>query len=46
MDICRTEVPRLEPTGEGSQLGRCWLDDETKKREGARVVEDVHRVAS
>ncbi len=46
MDICRNQLPALEATGGPSQLERCWLDDETKKREGARVIEDVHRVAS
>jgi oligopeptide/dipeptide ABC transporter ATP-binding protein len=46
MDICRTEVPALEASPGVAHYQRCWLDAETKKREGARIVEAVHQVAS
>jgi oligopeptide/dipeptide ABC transporter ATP-binding protein len=46
MDVCRTEVPALEPIGGVLHHQRCWLDEETKKREGARIIEMVHEVAS
>jgi oligopeptide/dipeptide ABC transporter ATP-binding protein len=46
MDICRTELPALESTPGMAHLQRCWLDDETKKREGARIVAAAHEVAS
>jgi len=46
MDICREKLPPLVATGSATQLERCWLDDETKKREGARVVAEAQRVAS
>jgi peptide/nickel transport system ATP-binding protein len=46
MDICRTEIPALEPTPGMAHYQRCWLDEETKKREAARVLETVHEVAS
>ena len=46
MDVCRAEVPALEPTGGTSHLQRCWLDEETKKREAGRVIESLHEVAS
>jgi hypothetical protein len=46
MDICRTELPALEATPDFAHYQRCWLDEETKKREGARIVEAVHEVAS
>jgi oligopeptide/dipeptide ABC transporter ATP-binding protein len=46
MDVCRTEVPRLEPIEASSHYQRCWLDEETKKREGTRIIESVQEVAS
>ncbi len=46
MDICRTEVPRLLPFGEGSHLQRCWLDDATKERESARTIASLQQEAS
>jgi peptide/nickel transport system ATP-binding protein len=46
MDICRTELPALEATPDIAHYQRCWLDDETKKREASRIVEAVHQVAS
>ena len=46
MEVCRTEVPRLEPIEASTHLQRCWLDEETKKREGTRIIERVHEVAS
>ena len=46
MDICRTELPALESTPGMAHFQRCWLDEETKKREAARILETVHEVAS
>jgi peptide/nickel transport system ATP-binding protein len=47
MDICRSELPQLEHfPGGATHLQRCWLDDETKKHEGARVLAQIHEVAS
>jgi oligopeptide/dipeptide ABC transporter ATP-binding protein len=46
MDVCRTELPALESVPGMNHLQRCWLDEETKKREAARVIEAVHEVAS
>ncbi len=46
MDICRTQVPALEPTPGAAHLQRCWLDEETKKREAARLMQEIHAVAS
>jgi peptide/nickel transport system ATP-binding protein/oligopeptide transport system ATP-binding protein len=46
MDICRTELPALEAIPGIAHSQRCWLDDETKKREAARIVGAVHQVAS
>ena len=46
MDICRNELPPLEAASGPAHLQRCWLDDETKKREAARIVGAVHEVAS
>ena len=46
MDICRTDVPALEQFGGAEHLQRCWLDEETKTREGARIVDSMRTVAS
>jgi oligopeptide/dipeptide ABC transporter ATP-binding protein len=46
MDVCRNELPPLEAASGPAHLQRCWLDDETKKREAARIVGAVHEVAS
>ena len=46
MDICRNELPPLEAASGPAHLQRCWLDDETKKREAARIVGAVHEMAS
>jgi len=46
MDVCRNELPPLEAASGPAHLQRCWLDDETKKREAARIVDAVHEVAS
>ncbi len=46
MDICRSQVPALEPTPGAAHLQRCWLDEETKKREAARLMQEIHAVAS
>jgi peptide/nickel transport system ATP-binding protein/oligopeptide transport system ATP-binding protein len=46
MDICRTRLPALEPAPGPPHLQRCWLDEETKKREAARLLQELHEVAS
>ena len=46
MDVCRKELPPLEAASGPAHLQRCWLDDETKKREAARIVDTMHEVAS
>jgi oligopeptide/dipeptide ABC transporter ATP-binding protein len=46
MDVCRNELPPLEAASGPTHLQRCWLDDETKKREAARIVDTMHEVAS
>src|SRR5579885_2615882 len=38
MEVCRaTEPELLEAEGHGGHLFRCWLDQETRDREGSRV---------
>jgi oligopeptide/dipeptide ABC transporter ATP-binding protein len=46
LDVCVTDVPELRRAGGSSHLERCWLDDATKARESARVVEALRGVAS
>ena len=46
MDICRTQLPVLETSPGTDHLQRCWLDDETKRREGTKIIEMVHQAAS
>ena len=46
MDVCRTEIPKLVPFGDGSHLQRCWLDDATKERESARTIGSLQQEAS
>jgi peptide/nickel transport system ATP-binding protein len=39
MEVCRTNVPELRPvSGEANHLQACWLDDETKDREAAKLL--------
>jgi oligopeptide/dipeptide ABC transporter ATP-binding protein len=39
MDKCVREVPKLEPAGvDVAHLQACWLDDETKEREAAKLL--------
>jgi oligopeptide/dipeptide ABC transporter ATP-binding protein len=39
MEVCKTSQPALEPArGEDDHLQRCWLDQETKDREAAKLV--------
>jgi peptide/nickel transport system ATP-binding protein/oligopeptide transport system ATP-binding protein len=39
MDKCVREVPELAPAGaDGAHLQACWLDDETKQREAAKLL--------
>ena len=40
MEICKTTVPELEPSPSGpGHLQRCHLDQETKDREAAKILE-------
>jgi peptide/nickel transport system ATP-binding protein len=42
MEVCKTTVPQLEPTDRDSaHLQRCHLDQETKDREGEKVVSET-----
>jgi hypothetical protein len=45
MDICRTTVPQLAPTGESGHLQACHLDEATKEREAARLLGAVAEVS-
>jgi peptide/nickel transport system ATP-binding protein len=39
MEVCRTTVPELRPvSGEAGHLQACWLDEETKDREAAKLL--------
>ena len=39
MDVCRTQFPELSTVpSEPAHLQRCWLDEETKRREGEKVL--------
>ena len=39
MEVCRTSVPELRPvSGEAGHLQACWLDEETKDREAAKLL--------
>jgi peptide/nickel transport system ATP-binding protein len=39
MDICRREVPELRPvSGESDHTQACWLDEDTKDREAAKLL--------
>jgi len=40
MEVCKTTVPRLEPARSDTEhLQACHLDDETKQREAAKLLE-------
>jgi hypothetical protein len=40
MEVCKTTVPALVPTQKDPEhLQACHLDEETKDREGAKVLE-------
>jgi peptide/nickel transport system ATP-binding protein len=42
MNVCRTTVPELRPSPhEAEHLDACHLDEETKQREGAKLVETM-----
>jgi peptide/nickel transport system ATP-binding protein len=42
MDICRTRMPELRPSPhEAAHLDACHLDEETKEREAAKLVETM-----
>jgi hypothetical protein len=39
MEVCKTTFPALEPARDDSDhLQRCWLDQETKDREAAKLL--------
>ena len=39
MEVCKTEVPQLEPTQrDPNHLQRCFLDEETKDREASKLL--------
>ena len=47
MNVCRTEEPALVPVpGGNGHLDRCHLDDETKDREGRKLLEATMAEAS
>jgi peptide/nickel transport system ATP-binding protein len=42
MDVCKDAHPELAPVvGEPAHLQACWLDQATKDREGARILEQI-----
>jgi peptide/nickel transport system ATP-binding protein len=47
MDICRSSVPDLRPVlGDAEHTQACWLDEETKDREAAKVLAGTMAEAS
>jgi peptide/nickel transport system ATP-binding protein len=39
MDVCRSNLPELRPvSGDTDHLQACWLDEETKDREAAKLL--------
>ena len=39
MDVCRSEFPQLKPVpGDPSHAERCWLDEDTKRREAEKLM--------
>jgi peptide/nickel transport system ATP-binding protein/oligopeptide transport system ATP-binding protein len=42
MEICKGDFPELRPSSQDpSHLDRCYLDEETKQREAARLLETM-----
>jgi peptide/nickel transport system ATP-binding protein len=42
MDVCKQQHPELAPIdGEPAHLQACWLDQETKDREGQRILDQM-----
>src|SRR4051794_37682287 len=42
MDVCKDKHPELAPAiGEPDHLQACWLDQDTKDREGARILHQM-----
>jgi hypothetical protein len=42
MEVCKTTVPALEPVRDDpDHLQRCWLDQETKDRESAKLLQSM-----
>ena len=47
MDVCKDKHPELAPiVGEPDHLQACWLDQETKDREGQRILETMTGVVT
>jgi peptide/nickel transport system ATP-binding protein len=47
MDVCQHEHPELAPAeGEPDHLQACWLDQETKDREGQRILDQMTGVGT
>jgi hypothetical protein len=39
MDVCRSEFPELKPVpGDAYHAQRCWLDEDTKRREAEKLL--------
>jgi peptide/nickel transport system ATP-binding protein len=47
MDVCRSEFPELKPVpGEAYHAQRCWLDEDTKRREAEKLLASTMAGAS
>jgi peptide/nickel transport system ATP-binding protein len=47
MDVCRTKLPELAPVpDEPGHHQRCWLDEDTKRREGEKLLSGTMAEAS
>jgi peptide/nickel transport system ATP-binding protein len=47
LDVCKRDHPQLAPTeGEPDHLQACWLDQETKDREGQRILDQMSGTAA
>jgi peptide/nickel transport system ATP-binding protein len=47
MEVCKREHPELAPVeGEPDHLQACWLDQETKDREGQRILDQMTGVGA
>jgi len=47
MDVCRTTFPELTAVpSEPQHLQRCWLDEDTKRREGEKLLSGAMAEAS